>query len=64
MFYMNNDDMEEMLRQAAEEYRLYAAHRRIDQATLQLAMKDYGKLSSETAERAVRFWQLHDKIEK
>jgi uncharacterized protein (DUF2336 family) len=39
-------------------------NRRIDQATLQLAMKDYGKLSSETAERAVRFWQLHDKIEK
>ena len=38
--------------------------RRIDEATLKLALKDYGKLSAETAERAVRFWQLHDKIEK
>jgi hypothetical protein len=27
-------------------------------------LKDYGKLSAETAERTVRFWQLHDKIEK
>jgi hypothetical protein len=39
-------------------------NRRIDEATLKLAMKDYGKLTAETAERAVRFWQLHDKIEK
>jgi hypothetical protein len=37
---------------------------RIDEATLKLALTDYGKLSTETAERAVRFWQLHDKIEK
>jgi hypothetical protein len=37
---------------------------RIDEATLKLALKDYGKLSVETAERTVRFWQLHDKIEK
>jgi uncharacterized protein (DUF2336 family) len=37
---------------------------RIDEATLALAMKDYGKLTVETAERTVRFWQLHDKIEK
>ncbi len=37
---------------------------RIDEATLDLASKDYSKLSAETAERTVRFWQLHDKIEK
>jgi hypothetical protein len=37
---------------------------RIDEATLKLALTDYGKLSPETAERTVRFWQLHDKIEK
>ena len=36
----------------------------IDEATLKLASKDYGKLSTETAERTVRFWQLHNKIEK
>jgi hypothetical protein len=37
---------------------------RIDETTLKLASKDYGKLSAETAERTVRFWQLHNKIEK
>jgi uncharacterized protein (DUF2336 family) len=37
---------------------------RIDQATLKLASIDYGKLSVETAERTLRFWQLHNKIEK
>jgi uncharacterized protein (DUF2336 family) len=37
---------------------------RIDGATLKIAMKDYGKLTTETAERTVRFWQLHDKIGK
>jgi uncharacterized protein (DUF2336 family) len=37
---------------------------RIDDATLQVAAKDYVKLSTETAERTVRFWQLHNKIEK
>ncbi|MBX9651179.1 MAG: DUF2336 domain-containing protein [Xanthobacteraceae bacterium] len=39
------------------------AHR-IDKATLQQAFKDYGKLSAETAERTLRFWLLHNKIEK
>jgi uncharacterized protein (DUF2336 family) len=38
--------------------------RPIPEETLRLALKDYGKLTKETAERAVRFWQLHDKIEK
>jgi hypothetical protein len=38
--------------------------RRIDEATLKLALKDYSKLSAETAERTLRFWQLHNKIEK
>jgi uncharacterized protein (DUF2336 family) len=37
---------------------------RIDQAMLKIALKDYAKLSVETAERTVRFWQLHNKIEK
>jgi hypothetical protein len=37
---------------------------RIPEATLQAAMKDYGKLSAQTADRTLRFWQLHNKIEK
>jgi uncharacterized protein (DUF2336 family) len=37
---------------------------RIAEETLKIALKDYGKLSAETAERTVRFWQLHDKIDK
>jgi hypothetical protein len=37
---------------------------RITEETLKIALKDYDKLSAETAERTVRFWQLHDKIEK
>jgi hypothetical protein len=37
---------------------------RIDPATLSVALRDYGKLSGETAQRTLRFWQLHDKIEK
>jgi len=37
---------------------------RIDEATLRVAHSDYGKLSVETAQRTVRFWQLHKKIEK
>jgi len=37
---------------------------RIDEATLKLASRDFGKLSVETAERTLRFWQLHNKIEK
>jgi hypothetical protein len=36
----------------------------IAEETLKIALRDYGKLSAETAERTVRFWQLHDKIEK
>ena len=36
----------------------------ISELTLKLACKDYGKLSVETAERTVRFWKLHNKIEK
>jgi len=38
--------------------------RGIDEHTLKIAWKDYGKLSTETARRALRFWQVHDKIEK
>jgi uncharacterized protein (DUF2336 family) len=36
----------------------------ISEQTLKLAWKDYGKLSFETAQRTVRFWQVHNKIEK
>jgi hypothetical protein len=36
----------------------------INEATLKLASNDYGKLSVDTAERTLRFWQLHDKIAK
>jgi Uncharacterised protein conserved in bacteria (DUF2336) len=35
-----------------------------DEATLKLASKDYTKLSAETAERTLRFWQLHNRIDK
>jgi uncharacterized protein (DUF2336 family) len=37
---------------------------RIGETTLATAMKDYGKLTVQTAERALRFWQLHGKLEK
>jgi hypothetical protein len=37
---------------------------RIDEATLKLALKDYSKLSAGTAERTLRFWQLHNKLDK
>jgi uncharacterized protein (DUF2336 family) len=36
----------------------------ISEPTLKLACKDYGKLSVETAQRTLRFWQVHNKIEK
>ncbi len=36
----------------------------ISEQTLKLAWKDYGKLSMETAQRTLRFWQIHNKIEK
>ncbi len=37
---------------------------KIDERTLNVASKDYGKLSPETAQRTLRFWQVHNKIEK
>ena len=36
----------------------------IDHATLEIAQRDYRRLSLETAQRTVRFWQLHKRIEK
>lgn len=36
----------------------------LNEATLRLASIDYGKLSVDTAERTLRFWQLHNKIAK
>jgi uncharacterized protein (DUF2336 family) len=37
---------------------------RIDEATLGVARSDFGRLSVDTAQRTVRFWQLHKKVEK
>lgn len=37
---------------------------KIDNETLVVAERDYKKLSMETAKRTVRFWQLHNRIEK
>ncbi len=37
---------------------------KIDELTLKVASRDYGKLSPETAQRTLRFWQIHNKIEK
>jgi hypothetical protein len=37
---------------------------KIDELTLKVAWKDYGKLSVETAQRTLRFWQVHNKLEK
>jgi uncharacterized protein (DUF2336 family) len=36
----------------------------IGEQTLRVAEKDYGKLSLATAQRTLRFWQVHDKIDK
>jgi len=37
---------------------------KIGEATLRVAAKDYDKLSLETAQRTLRFWQVHDKLER
>ena len=37
---------------------------KIVEATLKVAAKDYAKLSLETAQRTLRFWQIHDKLER
>jgi uncharacterized protein (DUF2336 family) len=36
----------------------------IAEETMKLACQDYGKLSPETAQRTVRFWLIHNKLEK
>jgi uncharacterized protein (DUF2336 family) len=36
----------------------------ISEETLKLAWKDYRKLSIETAQRTLRFWQVHNKIDR
>ena len=36
----------------------------IDDRTLWQAQRDFGRLTPETAQRTVRFWQLHNRIEK
>ncbi len=40
------------------------AQQKIGEETLKVAAKDYGKLSIETAKRTLRFWQIHNKVEK
>jgi uncharacterized protein (DUF2336 family) len=37
---------------------------KIGEETLRVAAKDYSKLSLETAQRTLRFWQVHNKLEK
>jgi uncharacterized protein (DUF2336 family) len=37
---------------------------KIDEVTMKVAWRDYGKLSEETAQRTLRFWQVHNKLEK
>jgi uncharacterized protein (DUF2336 family) len=37
---------------------------KVDDRTIWQAHRDYGRLSVETAQRTVRFWQLHNRIEK
>src|ERR1700761_817547 len=49
---------------AVEAILSHRSKNRVDEMTLKLASRDYGKLSAETAERTLRFWQLHNKIEK
>ncbi|MBR0697053.1 DUF2336 domain-containing protein [Bradyrhizobium lablabi] len=36
----------------------------LDEATLEVAQRDYRRLSLQTAQRTLRFWQLHNRIEK
>jgi uncharacterized protein DUF2336 len=36
----------------------------VDEVTLKIAERDYRRLSLETARRTVRFWQLHNRLEK
>ena len=40
------------------------SRQKIDEQTLKVAWRDYGKLSEETAQRTLRFWQVHNKLEK
>ncbi len=37
---------------------------KIGDETLKVAASDYGRLSLETAQRTLRFWQVHNKLEK
>jgi len=36
----------------------------IGEKSIWQANLDYGRLSRETAQRTIRFWQLHNRIEK
>lgn len=54
---LNWPTVESILRNRPNEYP-------IDEPTLEVAQRDFRKLSMETAQRTVRFWQLHNRIEK
>ena len=36
----------------------------VNEQTMEIAERDFRRLSMETAQRTVRFWQLHNRIEK
>jgi hypothetical protein len=40
------------------------AQHKVAESTLALARRDFDKLSVESARRTLRFWQVHNKVEK
>jgi len=40
------------------------SRQKIDEVTMKVAWRDYGKAVEETAQRTLRFWQVHNKLEK
>jgi hypothetical protein len=41
-----------------------AFEQKIAEATLTVAEKDYAKLTVTTAQRTIRFWQVHDTVDR
>lgn len=44
--------------------RMRPSRQKIAEETLKVAEKDYAKLTLATAQRTIRFWQVHDTVEK
>jgi hypothetical protein len=44
--------------------RVRPSKQKIAEETLKVAEKDYAKLSLATAQRTIRFWQVHDTVER